>query len=287
MTIYETILKAIEDEIVKCSHYPKLDAVKYFNEHKKDFKKETWDEGVDYHEDDNGGSPPGHLFTAQAKLQWNSTYTDRQMSLLNSYGDSFFKSLSYYHYNRRDEFILGEDEKDMDLGDIVTHRYIAIHDEERKHWNEETHRSYGGDFEEMTLREASNEIQTMIENSPRIQEDCIVWRWGRLPTKANGEPLQIGEAGIYKGFTGASYNRLLVGSKRAWLRQLISKRWGDDSNRYRIQYYVMKGNKAVLLDRSSGNSNWQNEILFGKNQHAVIMEQNDEKRTATVLLYPT
>lgn len=285
MVKYGTLIKIIEDYTEKCEDYPKANALNYYNEHKKEFKKETWDKGVDHSQDDE--SPKGHLFTAQSDLQWNANYTNLQMALLNEYGGSLFKGMAYYNYDLRDKVAYGLENQGVDkVGDLEQQIYIPHYNENRQ-WYTEEEGHLGGDFQDIKLKEASDEVQRMIDNSPRIQEDCIVWRWGRLPTNAKGEQAEVGESGVYKGFTGASYNRRLVGSKRAWLRQLIRKNWGNDDNRYRIQYYVMKGNKAVLLDKSTGTGSWQNEILFGRNQRGVVVERDDEKRTATVVLYPT
>ena len=72
MVKYNTLIKVINDYTRKHSEYPKINALRYYEENKRKFRKEQWDEGVDHSSKER--SPVGHIFSQQNELQKSVKY---------------------------------------------------------------------------------------------------------------------------------------------------------------------------------------------------------------------
>lgn len=101
MVTYNYLIKTIALYINKHHDYPKNNALQYYEENKRKFKKETWDEGVDHSDKDK--SPPGHLFQQQNELQKETYYDYMELRMLEGYATKDFRALAYYHYGRLDD----------------------------------------------------------------------------------------------------------------------------------------------------------------------------------------
>lgn len=310
MVKYNTLFKVIEDYTYKCEHYPLKDGLTYYEQNKKNFKKETWEEGADI--SDPLISPIGHLFKQQDDLQKEVEYSELQKQMLSHYGGGVFRELQLYHNGKFDELkdLIRHNSVDYwrYVHDIITHEEFVelvdyyTGDKNPNKWILDP-MSFSSkiDYEQegwalkptglphdCTLKQWSNEISDMIEKSPRVQEDCIAWRLGRLPVDSKGNPVDEGQHGKYKGFIGLTYNKKLI-EKGSMLKDEAG--WTTDEygktkkTRYKIRYIVPKGTKGVVLGESVDNDGWQNELLLDKNQKAYVLKVNHKNRTATVLLY--
>ena len=348
MVSYNYILKTIEDYTRKHSEYPKINALRYYEENKRKFRKEQWDEGVDHSSKER--SPVGHIFGQQNELQKSVKYDKVEQWMIHKYSIDAFKTLSYYHHK-----IMGDlkyelkwdsmmnrvisstrysdskegnywDEKDEENASLMRDSLIGdkdignwfydpgydmykcvgedgLYDTEKfkkmeKRWGEFYHQIKSPetlttkDWQEMykemglptnlTLKDWSNGMSHLIEESPRMQTDCVAWRYGRLPLDKNGNIPLEGQEGKWDGFTGLTMNEKLI-QKGSYLKDEAG--WVDKENRYKIKVLMPHGTKCVALGDSVGCDPWQNEILLDKNQKCIIMDKDDKRKTATVLLY--
>lgn len=344
MVSYNYILKTIEDYTRKHSEYPKINALRYYEENKRKFRKEQWDEGVDYSSKER--SPVGHIFGQQNELQKSVNYDKVEQWMVHEYSSDAFVTLSYYHYGLieklrkeirfcsmmqwtwihktpfgveisdeeidkatnikdslcRDDNVdnwffdakydmsncVGEDGLyDREKFDKMEKRWVKFYDSiespetlTTKDW-QEMYKEMGLPTN-LTLKDWSNGMSHLIEESPRMQTDCIAWRYGRLPLKDGEYLLREGESGSWDGFTGLTMNEKLI-QKGSYLKDEAG--WVDKENRYKIKVLMPHGTKCVALGDSIGCDPWQNEILLDKNQKFILLERNDKKKTATVLLY--
>lgn len=345
MVKYETLVKVINDYTRKHSEYPKINALRYYEENKRKFRKEQWDEGVDHSSKER--SPVGHIFGQQNELQKQVNYDTVEQWMIHEYSIDTFKTLSYYHYGLIDDLKkelrfcshinwawinsipFGESATEEQQDRAISIKDSLCSDENPDNWffdsgydsslcvNKETGlynqekfkkmekkwvKFYNEikdpeslttkDWQEMykemglptnlTLKDWSDGMSHLIEESPRMQTDCIAWRYGRLPLKDGEYLLREGESGSWDGFTGLTMNEKLI-QKGSYLKDEAG--WVDDDNRYKIKVLMPHGTKCVALGDSIGCDPWQNEILLDKNQKFVLLERNEKRKTATVLLY--
>ena len=345
MVKFTTLVKVINDYTRKHSEYPKINALRYYEENKRKFRKEQWDEGVDHSSKER--SPVGHIFGQQNELQKSVKYDKVGQWMVHEYSVDTFKTLTYYHYGLIEdlknelqfsshinwvknstvpfgerwtddqidkatqvkESLCNDDNPDnwfYDSGfdsysclDKKTHLYDSEKfDAMEKRWVkfyneiESPEKLNPHEWQEMykqmglptnlTLKDWSDNMSEVIEDSPRMQTDCIAWRYGRLPLDKDGNTHLEGQEGKWDGFTGLTMNEKLI-QKGSYLKDEAG--WVDKENRYKIKVLMPHGTKCVALGVSVGCDPWQNEILLDKNQKCIIIDRNDSKKTATVLLY--
>lgn len=153
-----------------------------------------------------------------------------------------------------------------------------------------------------TMKDWSNKMSHAIEQSPHIQTDCIAWRYGELPVDLIKQPswnpesgmwdgpdeyvkpsLHEGLTGTFKGFTGLTYNEKLI-QNGSYLKSRAG--WTQGSkNRYKIKVIIPHGTQGMVLGDSVECDSFQNELLLNRNQRFVIYEVNENKKTATIILY--
>ena len=369
MVKFKNLIKIINIYTSKHHDYPKINAIHYYNENKRKFKKEKWDEKY-YTDEEKYSSIPGHLFTQQNELQKNVQYDELEKTMIQSYQSDAFFALSYYHYGEieklreqirhssmmwmasmwgsrydmwheqpenitemLDGFVndpnpdnwffdnripmkeaLVYDEKtgesyysDKELSEWSERRWSEIY-QSIKHPEKMTPQDWQKVYEEndapskLTMKDWSEGMHHLIEQSPRIQTDCIAWRYGELPVDLIKEPswnpktgdydgperevrpmLREGLTGTFKGFTGLTYNEKLI-QRGSYLKDRAG--WTDGSkDRYKIKFIIPHGTKGVVLGDSIGCDSFQNELLLDRNQKFVIHEIDEKRKTATIILY--
>ena len=115
--------------------------------------------------------------------------------------------------------------------------------------------------------EMVNGLDSVISKSV-IQENTTVFRGGQLP-----KGLKVGDHSVLKGYTSTSYN-----PNRAREFQGVS------DGRYNITIRVPKGAHGVLFN-DQFDTFTESELLIGRNQKFVVLNIDDSKMEAEILLY--
>ncbi len=275
MVRYKTIISVVDDYVLKCS--PKYNALQYFKKHKDEFQEESWRDGVN--PSDNMTSPTGHLFNEQEHLQHNTDYTSSEKEYLKRYSEDIFSQISYYNNGVLDEM------DEQGIYDEDYHWVIPFGSEE-KVWQLLISTYDDGKFLDanyVDFEEICSHIDSSIDKSPSLQEDSVIYRYGRLPVDKDGIPVGVDGHGTFRSYTSTTYNSNLVFNDEAFLR---NNNWIEKKDlRYNLTIYAPKGTKGVVLGDSVDCNDWQNELLLGRGQRCIVLSRDDENRTAEILLY--
>ena len=277
---YETILKTITDYVLKCSHYPKLDAINLLKNHPEQFQEETWTDKYGGHAElwnEDGilrASNPGTLFTIQDNLQRNIEYSNLQEEMIRRYGLDLFRI--FQAFNNNDTLSLNNEYQELS-------KYGQMRmNLDNGHLELQIYYQGTGVPEWIDLNQCCEELERTIDKSPTLQSNQKAYRYGRLPTGVDGKPLQEGEHGSFKGFTGLTYNEDLVFDDEGYLN---NSDWMNSDNRYKLTCYVIEGTKGLVLGESVHHSSLQNELLLNRNQRCMVWSRSDETKEATILIY--
>ena len=259
MVQLNSILKVMDEYIDKCTDYPKYQALKYFKEHKEEFQDETWDNGDGSLDD--GDAPVGNLQQLQEDLQDEVDYDGEEMGATYQYSRSDFCELQKYNNG-----IYDKDYTEVDVYDIDDFSF-------------DDHEDYIGDYdyEWYDLEKTSQLIDSAIDKSPRLAQDTVFHRLGRIDN--DGEYNEEGDHNVFRGFTGLSYNPNVP------TRGLDFAGWMHRNNRYNLKIYAMKGTKGMALYPHNGCHDWQAEFLLGRGQKFIVVSRNDNTMEAEILLY--
>ena len=116
--------------------------------------------------------------------------------------------------------------------------------------------------ENENYREILDEI---IEDSPGLTQDTKFYRGGYIPPNA-----VAGETYEFEGYTSLSY--------------LEDSAFNQE---YKIEVYVKKGQKGVVMERELTEHPGEHEYLLPRNQKYTIIEvdHNPQNPTAKILVY--
>lgn len=247
--------------VVKCQ-YPKRVALQYYNKHKDEFQTQEWVEEIP--------SPVGKLQREQADLQENINYESLEKGVAKDYSMNSFIPLGMmlndvHDWEDKCRFI------GYDFGDGFVMPVLDFDKENDPNYN-------GSPWVDMSMPQESDMLSTMIDKSPRVANDSIVYRYGELPLD-----IQVGEHGVIKGFQSTSYNPFIafkdIPEGGGWLS-------GKDKEvRYKQRIFVMNGTKGMVLNNHTGCVDWQSELLLDKGMRYVVLAKNDNDMTADILVY--
>ncbi len=261
MVKYTSILNTIEEYTNKCTNYPKANAIRFFKEHKDQFQMETWSDGSNGELIDGDTAPVGDLHKAQIELQEDVEYDGLEKGSAFLYSTSLFCDLQEYN---NEEPSYGD--LDFPVPVIDSETFDSYEDD-----------IWDYDRERRTYEQISQHIDDAIKKSPGLKQPTLLFRKGRVDSD-EWTYLEEGMKGKFKGFTGTSYNPRIPRKGMSWASWM-------SSDRYQLSIYAMPDVKCMVLNPQNGCHDWQAEVLFPRNQRYVVMERDDDKRTATLLFY--
>lgn len=273
MVSKQLILKEVTLAMEKCgNNYPKAKALKYYNEHKNDFQSEEY-----LSNSRRIPSPVGVLQQAQADLQEQIIYDGLEKGVLHDYSTNSFVPLGMYlnnipNWEEECEFI------GYDFGDGFI---MPVLDYDRVDDDGYTLPQYkdGGARVDLSMPQESEMLSNMIDKSPRVQTDSIVYRYGDLPID-----IGVGEHGVIKSFQSTSYNPYVafedIAEGGTWIDQ-----YDKGMVRYKQRIFVMKGTRGIVLNKHTGCMDWQSELLLDKGMKYVVLAKDDANLTADILVY--
>lgn len=266
MVSREHISKSFDYAIFKCNDYPKAIALRYYKEHKDNFVSDTYPTGADT---ESLPSPVGRLQQIQADLQEQIDYKSLERGVLHDYSTNSFIALG---------MMLNNVPNWMDECDFLTH-YISDNGDFMLPVLDSPNNDGRGDWHSMSVQEESDRISKVIDKSPRVQEDCIVYRYGELPLD-----IEVGGHGTFKSFTSTSYNPYIafdnIPNGGTWVQGSH-----EQEVRYKMRIFTPSGTKGVVLNEHTGCMDWQSELLLDKGQRYIVLARNDKEKTADILLY--
>lgn len=253
--------------IVKCQDYPKALALKYYNDHKDDFQTEVYTTNNKVLP-----SPVGKLQSKQAKLQESVDYESLERGVAHDYSTNSYIPLNMMLNNVPDwekkSRFMGVMSYDFGNGFIMPVLDSPNNDSR-------------GDWVDMSMPQESEMLSNMIDKSPRVAEDTIVYRYGELPID-----IQEGGHGVIKGFMSTTYNPYIafedIPNNGTWIQN--EKRLLDRV-RYKQRIFVMKGSKGMVLNEHTGCVDWQSELLLDKGMRYVVLSKDDVNMSADILVY--
>ncbi len=286
MVRYENILLMIDEYILKC--YPKENALKYFNEHKDNFKEEKYNgDGLGVKVTVSGlvaqGSLIGELQRVQEDLQNTIDYPHSEVmsALAWNSGHNFIWINSYergmedwYEQNNesnasKEELLDGIMWGDIEVYDALSEGVspVEIFGEDGE-WDDYGRKLYDHylKYEPMKLSipQITNNLKSAI-NKSELQNDTVVYRVGELD-----ESLEINGHGVLKGFTSTTYNKNYIDSMKEGYD------WMKTGKNYTIKIYAPKGTKgAVFGDNKLGDGDMESELLFNSGQKYVLFSKDD------------
>lgn len=267
----EIILKTLNDAIAKCG--PTI-AQRYARFNAKDFKEDTFP--ADKRKDP---SPIGRLQKIQEDLQedidyeWIEEGTLFMYTLRNFWEINAWNNKSKYHKNWKSLIYESDYERyDVDplnpldykvkvtLTDrLKTHKYVEPKTKEEK---------------TLTIPEEADIMEKMIDKSPPLQENTILWRFGHWDVG-----LKAGDTGKWNSFTSTSFNSY-VAKKR-----IKTMQFSPSEDRYQIKIYTPQGTKGIVPCENTNCEDFQSEFLLQKGQKYIVLNVDDDNRTAEILLY--
>ena len=266
MVSREIILEIINKSLqIKCHDYPKAIALQYYNEHKDDFRSEEYPTGVDT---ETLPSPVGRLQQQQADLQEDIYYESLERGALHDYSTDSFIPLGLMLNN-----VPNWQDKCGFIRHIINDKGEFIMPVLDEDYNNGKGRWYN-----MRITDESDLISQAIDKSPRVVEDCIVYRYGELPMD-----IGVGGHGKFNSFTSTSYNEYIafkdIPTGGTWLSS------ADKAKRYKMRIFTPTGTKGVVLNEHTGCRDWQSELLLDKGQRYIVLARDDDNMTADILLY--
>jgi len=247
--------------IVKCHDYPKLIALRNFNE--SNFTTEDY-QGQ---ETEIIPSPVGILQNIQAMEQEKVEYESLERGVCKDYSTNSYIPINMYLNGVED----WEDRCKWIVYHIDGKTVMPVLD-----FDKDNDPNYeGSPWVDMTIPEEIQTLSQAIDKSPRVQVDSLVYRYGALP-----DDLPVGGHGKFKGFTSTSYNEFI-----AFKDIPEGGAWTYGEKRYRMRIYTPSGTKGIVLNRHTGCVDWQSELLLDKNQRYIILNRDDTNLTADILLY--
>ena len=256
--IEEIFTKTINDFSNKCTNdYPKANALRSFYENPSRFKSEDYG-GVFAEE---LPSPIGRLQGIQERLQSRIDYEPLEKGVVHAYATNDFGPMNEYIYKKPG-------------WDTYKPFRMGVLDKEG---NFEVKPVLGKDgWESLTVPEEIKLLDKTIEKSPPLQEDSILYRYGSLP-----EGIQVGDHSKMEGYMSTSFNEYVafdnIPNGGTWKM--------SHDKRYRMRIYAPKGTKGVVPCNDLECMDWQSEFLIGRNQKFIVLNMDEESRTADILLY--
>lgn len=253
--------------VVKCHDYPKSLALKYYDEHKDDFQSEVYTTNNEVLP-----SPVGELQRQQAKLQESIEYESLERGVAMDYSTNSYIPLNMMLNNvpnwEEESRFMGVQSYDFGNGFVMPVLDSPNNDG-------------FGDWVDMSMPQESEMLSNMIDKSPRVASDTIVYRYGELPID-----IKVGEHGVIKGFMSTSYNEYIafddIPNNGTWIQ---NEKKLLDRVRYKQRIFVMKGTKGMVLNNHTGCMDWQSELLLDKGMRYVVLNKNDTDMTADILVY--
>ena len=261
--IYNIITKSIE---TKCHDYPKAVALREFEQNKSQYQTETYEYGTYTR---TLPSPVGMLQSIQAEAQSKIEYESLEKGVARDYSTN-----SYIPLNMMLNNVTDWEKRCRFMGyDFGNGFVMAVLDFDK----EEDPNYEGSPWVDLSMPQESQILSGMIDKSPRVLRDSIVYRYGELP-----KDIPIGGHGRFKGFQSTSYNPFVafedIPEGGAWVQ-------GEKDRRYKMTMYVPTGTKGMVLNRHNGCSDWQSELLLDKGQRYIVLNRNDKEMTADILIY--
>ena len=119
---------------------------------------------------------------------------------------------------------------------------------------------------EKTLNKKINNLQSAIDNSPRVPFNLVTHRKGHWDK--NHKP---GDVIVLKGFASTSLTGgIQVGS----------------TDPYDIDYFVPVDNKAILVTPKQFYGLPEKELLLGKGTRQYVLSQDDDNKKVSILVLP-
>lgn len=270
------ILKSLEDAISKCGPTIKQ-RFERFNE--KDYNLEEYSPEQDpdnsKHLPENKyvfTSPVGRIQQIQEDLQDKVDYNivDIAMAEHWSLGESMTVNNTILQEKYPDRFKNSPTEQRCySMDSKRTYRV--------DHWDElhPEDKDTVGWYPEFTTKEVISFLDDLIKKSPELQENCVLYRCGSLPTG-----LKVGDAGVLDCFSGCSFNPYVAEKK---IREMPWVKKG----RYNIRIFAPKGIKGFVPYEGLDCEDWQSEFVLGRGQKFILLSRNTKTkpRTADILLY--
>ena len=252
------ILNALLDNgIINSDLYEKCRGYKSPSQRAKEFDaskfiEEDYDEDSEIYDTQQDSSVLGDLELRQWELQRKKEYTDEDISILTEYKISSYDEINDYLWGNLVGF--GDNQRHLTDDDEI---YLE--------------REVNGDDVSLTLKELTDKLSNIIDKSPRLQQDTILYHSGAF----NGS-LEVGDYGALKGFTSTSFNKN------------FTDKWSEENNSpYQLKIYAPKGTKGIAIDGVAENIILQNEFTLDKNQKYVVVgkDTNTNPPTVEILLY--
>ena len=278
--INEVIQSVIEGSIletVKCRPGYKSPSVRASEFNQKNFKGEEYEDNQNAHPhyddmDYYWDSPQGRLQKIQSDLQskmnnftyenpeWSGVdanpevakdnYTYEEIDIINQWATYSYDSINGYLYS---DYPSGDSEIDTDI-------------------------------EVYTVKDAVDILSRAINKSPRLQENAVTYRYGRVNEL---EQMEVGDWGKFDGFVSTSFNYTVA--THAFKEQV--QKYSDTSNRGVIRLFNPQGTKGVVVDDTVYSHDYQSEWLLDKGQKYVLVNKGmvdydgEEVMTYDILLY--
>lgn len=252
--IEDALYKSIH--IVKCGDYPKAKALREYNENPSRFKTEQYDTNPN-----QIPSPIGRLQKIQEDLQSNVEYEELEKGVAHAYSTNDFTPINDFVYKKK-----GWDRPKPFHSGIID-----------RNGGFEKKAVLNGDegWAFKTVPEEIELLDSLIEKSPPLQEDTVLYRYGSLP-----EGIEIGGHGRMEGYMSSSYNEYV-----AFDDIPNNGTWNMGDNRFKLRIFAPKGTKGVVIDENLECMDWQSEFLIGRKQKFILLNMDNEKGTADILLY--
>lgn len=221
-------------------------------------------------------SPIGRLQKIQEDLQDKINYTnvDKGMAEYWSFGGSMDINLSLLLEKQPDKMKFSEVEKESYSMDRKDPYKIEGWDE---HHPEDLDKDVDevGWYPMFKKREIIKFMDELIEKSPRLQENCVMYRCGSLPTG-----LKVGDYGVLDCFSSCTFNPYVAEKairKMPWVKK----------KRYNIRIFAPQGTKGFVPYEGLDCEDWQSEWVLPRGQRFILLNRDTKTRppTADILLY--
>lgn len=180
----------------------------------------------------------------QDKLQESKGYSDEFINAIN-------RDWTGGHYEAIQDSILND--KELDVKKIYKHYLYSDEELER-------------------IKKSPKIIEDYIKNSEGLVTDTVLYRGGHWDIG-----LKVGDVKKFPLLLSASYNMDTA--------QTLGINWEEKkNNRYMIKIYAPKGTKGCNVDAPSLSHLYEHEYLMDKNQKYVVLNVNDDDKTASILL---
>ena len=277
------ILKSIDDAITKCPKGYVSPKYRLENFNEKEYSHEEYSPDQDPDNTKNLSenkytyhSPIGRIQKLQEDLQDQIEYTniDKAVAEYWAYGGSMDMNLSLLLEKNPNDNSYNEGDKIGYAMDTKIRMKVEGWDE---HHPEDLDKDVDevGWYPRFTKSEIIGFFDDLIEKSPRLEESCVMYRCGSLPTG-----MKVGDYGVLDCFSSCTFNSYV--SEKA-IREMPWVKKG----RYNIRIFAPKGTKGFVPYEGLDCEDWQSEWVLPRGQRFILLARNTKTkpRTADILLY--